>query len=463
MILVLPSLLQHGMFMDGTQYACVAQNLATGKGSFWFPHLSDSWLRNGSNRFLEHLPFTYFLQSLFFRVFGESIFTERIYCLCCLFAGAFLIDKIWKTLPINNPIFRRHSWLPILLWITCGSVFWAYSNNMLEITVSVFVLASVNFMLQTIYTQAWKYIYVTLAGTFVFLACLSKGLPGLFPLVGFIIFSLVSKLLSFKRALAYTLIMTLVPLTIFSFLYNFSSDAHESLLFYFKHRLLNRISNEPLVENRFTILFWVITDMLIPLLVLTLMVFYFRIKKINTGLVVEKRGLILSFLLLGFAGVAPLTLTLVQRAVYFVPALPFFALGISLYLAPGLEEIKERMGPLKNYKKLRLAVVALLFSILIGCSFLFGKISRDEELITDVWKICDHLPAGENVVVPNGVYEEWYTQFYLLRYGKIVLWPDSNTNARFYLARKQPTATAPPGFKPIKIQLTNFELYEKSE
>ena len=70
--LVLPNLVQHGMFMDGTQYAIVAKNLAEGKGSFWFPYLSSSWEKQGQNFFLEHPPLIYFLQSFFFKICNGS-------------------------------------------------------------------------------------------------------------------------------------------------------------------------------------------------------------------------------------------------------------------------------------------------------------------------------------------------------------------------------------------------------
>ena len=51
-IAILPSLVQDGMFIDGTQYAVVSKNLANGLGTFWFPHISQNWNIMGSNVFL---------------------------------------------------------------------------------------------------------------------------------------------------------------------------------------------------------------------------------------------------------------------------------------------------------------------------------------------------------------------------------------------------------------------------
>src|SRR5688572_2071285 len=84
LVLVLPVLLQDGMFMDGVQYACVSRNLANGDGTFWFPWLHDSWVKADSPYFMEHPPLVYGIQSIFFRVLGDTMYTERIYSLFTL-------------------------------------------------------------------------------------------------------------------------------------------------------------------------------------------------------------------------------------------------------------------------------------------------------------------------------------------------------------------------------------------
>ena len=78
-ILIVPTLIQDGMFLDGQQYACVAKNLAHGLGTFWQPFVSATWMKSGSNSFLEHPPLVYGIQSLFFMLFGDSMYVERLY------------------------------------------------------------------------------------------------------------------------------------------------------------------------------------------------------------------------------------------------------------------------------------------------------------------------------------------------------------------------------------------------
>ena len=45
LLVMLPSLLSDGMFMDGLLYAAIAKNLAHGLGTFWSPHLSGGLFR----------------------------------------------------------------------------------------------------------------------------------------------------------------------------------------------------------------------------------------------------------------------------------------------------------------------------------------------------------------------------------------------------------------------------------
>ena len=75
--LLLPFFTQKGMHLDGTIYAGISRNLANGIGTFWNPQLSQTYF----SQFHEHPPFALWLQSLFFRVFGDSYITEKLYCL----------------------------------------------------------------------------------------------------------------------------------------------------------------------------------------------------------------------------------------------------------------------------------------------------------------------------------------------------------------------------------------------
>lgn len=431
--LVLPSLVQHGMFMDGTQYATVSMNYAQGKGSFWFPFLSSTWEKQGQNPFLEHPPLVYFLQSFFFKLFGNGFLAERVYCFVCLLLGACFIRLIWRFIFKDDQKLKDHWWLPILLWIIIPSVFWSYINNMHENTVSVFVLASVYLCLRSLWSSSSVF-YVLGAAVCIFLGSFCKGLPALFPVCTFICFKLCFKNITWKRVLSNTLVLLGVPCLMYFVLIKINSDAARSLEFYFKERLLYRIDNNHEVENRLVILFWLLTDLVVPagLLVIFALIMKWNRKKLTKPLKSnDRRSMIFFFGLIGLCGVLPLSFTHVQRAVYFVPALPFLSIMLSIIFIDDISVQISRINTSTLRYKLFLGFVSFACIIVIGYSaMVFGKISRDEEILNDVQKIAKVV--GDNVLIHSSydIYTEWGFQFYLLRYHQIAL--DHNLKDQSY-------------------------------
>ena len=138
--LIIPLLVQDGMFMDGVLYTAVAKNQAEGFGSFWYPIFADTWNKHGVHTFHEHPPLVFGIQSLFFKIFGTSIYVERFYSLLSAIITAWLIHINWKALFQNQKHLIKFSWLPILFWIIIPICFWSFQNNMQENTMGIFTL-----------------------------------------------------------------------------------------------------------------------------------------------------------------------------------------------------------------------------------------------------------------------------------------------------------------------------------
>src|SRR5262249_33680561 len=131
---LLPRLAHRGMFLDGITYASISRNLAQGRGRFWEPFYTATIYP----AFHEHPPLVFFLQSLWFRVFGDRWFVERLYCATVGIASAALIAATWRTVREESAA-RNDEWLPILLWMSAPVVSWAIVGNMLEATLAMFV------------------------------------------------------------------------------------------------------------------------------------------------------------------------------------------------------------------------------------------------------------------------------------------------------------------------------------
>ena len=78
LLMIAPYLLSHGMFMDGMIYATVSNNLANDYGSYWDLSFSDTIL----HQFREHPPLAFWIQSWWYRLFGDSYIIEKVYSAC---------------------------------------------------------------------------------------------------------------------------------------------------------------------------------------------------------------------------------------------------------------------------------------------------------------------------------------------------------------------------------------------
>ncbi|MDA3911828.1 MAG: glycosyltransferase family 39 protein [Bacteroidales bacterium] len=446
--LIVPTLIREGMFMDGQQYACVAKNLANGKGSFWFPILSDTWWKAGSANFMEHPPLVYGLQSILFKLFDNSIYSERIYSFLTAIFHFLLITKIWKTIYKS----KKYAWYPVLILLSMPVVSWSFQNNIMENTMSVFTLTAILFLLKSLTQKKYIYIFSAAAGLSVFFAFLSKGAPALFPFGAGIIYLLIFRQKNLKQFITSQIIFFLIPITIFFILLSFPVPA-ESLLFYLKERLLYRISNEPTVGNRLFIILNLIQQLAIPLLIVLLLLIFRKIH-INQ---IEKRYVIF-FTLIGLSASLPLLLTSVQRSFYLTPSLPFFAIALGILSKNAIMDLTQRI----KQKRIITITGAILLCLSITLSVVsIGKYSRDKDMILDVKAMGEIISSNSTICISDDIYNEWNLQMYLIRYNDISVKPGC-TDEPYLLVRKTPKQDIPVEFERTKLNLLNYELFKKS-
>jgi len=411
-------LFQDGMFMDGVQYAAVSCNLARGVGSFWFPVFSENSIA-GLDTFHEHPPLVFFLQSIFFKIFGlHNIYSERIYCLVMLLLTGFFIVKIWQKVFNDDAEIQKLFWLPILLWLIIPVVFWSYAHNIQENTMGFFTTAAVYFFLlavnaRNVFTGIHFY-----TGVFcVACAMLSKGIPGLFPLVFFAFHFLVYRKNSFSLSFAVSVVMIVVLAAAFWAIL-LIPDAKASLSIWFFDRMLYRIENNPVVENHFKILFNLFAEQLPAL--------FFCASIISLGwfrkfpLQFNKKHFWF-FFLLGCAGSLPLLLTLVQRTFYFTPALPFFALALAVIIAPSTNYFSEKLFLNKKLWHSTFVLAAIIFLTgVIFTVYYAGKPKRSPEMLYDVYSIGKQIPENTTVCVSGELmWNNWAFRCYMMRYNSI--------------------------------------------
>jgi 4-amino-4-deoxy-L-arabinose transferase-like glycosyltransferase len=455
-ILLLPRLIQDGMFNDGMNYATIAHNLSNGIGSFWFP----CYTKTVFTFYQQQPPLTFGIMSLFYDLFGSSMYVERFYSFLTACISAYIIVLIWRQMFRNNIELKRFSWLPVLFWIIIPVCFWSYSANMEENTMGIFVLLSVLFTIKGF--DYSKYLYLVFAGISLFLAALCKGFPGLFPIVLPFLYYIINKNISLKKTLLYTITLITVPFVIY-FLILQNSQIYLSLTTYLDERVFNSIKNVSTYDNRFYIIIALLKN-LSPLIVIALLLkFIFRNKDDNSMNFNDNNKLAIIFILLAFAGTLPLMITMEQKQYYFVAALPYYGLGFAAFLIPIVSSLIGKIDiNKKSFKIFRIISVALLIFALIYSASFYGKTGRDKEQLHDVYLIGKVLPKGITINTSETIYPDWSMHNYFMRYYFISLVVSDKEND-YYLIEKNDSADSLTNYSKVDIPTVKYDLYFKQK
>lgn len=451
-------LIQDGMFMDAMLYTSVAKNLGNGIGTFWFPKFSEYGLA-GLYTFHEHPPLTFGIQSLFYKVLGNSMYTERIYTfLACLFT-AFLIHETWK-LVTKNQLSSNISWLPIFFWIIIPVCFWSYQNNMQENTMGIFTLLAVYFSVKGMLTKEKIIFNTILSGIFIFCASLCKGVPGLFPLgvIGF--YWLVFRDFSFGKAFIYTLLLIAVPVAIYSLLM-LHPVANESLTTYVQLRLMKRVEAAHTVDSHFWVVGRLFSELLPVIIPVIIFLVIFRIKKISQTHFSNHNKLVILFCLIGASGSLALMLTKVQKGFYFVHSLPFWAIGLSLFIAPGIALLVYKINTKSaGFKAFKVVSALLLVTSLIVVSMQKGKTSRNADILHDVYLFGEIIPSHSTINMSEEMQDSWDLQCYLIRYFNISI-DQSNNQREYYIIEKNLDFPRPNTYEKLPLETERYYLYKR--
>ena len=453
--LTLPVLIQDGMFLDGVYYSCIAHNLSQGIGDFWFAIYS----RMGQvsyAAFHEQPPLVFGIEALCYKLLGDSIYTERIYTFMTMVAAAWLIHKLWQELFKADARLAPLSWLPILLWITMPICFWSYRNNMCENTMAVFALAAVWFLYRYIHYNNWW--YVCIAAILIVAASLSKGPPGLFPIATIAIAATIGGLIPIPRAIYATCVLILIVVLCFMAILSLPHAA-DSLYIYFFKRLLGRVQAEPTVGSHWVTLVYIAQELITSVILLAIVAILRKKRKKDWNAPTPHQSA-WQLIVIGAAGTLPLMLTLVQKAFYMVAAMPYFAMGIAMWLAPavhtGMEDYLSSRTPQRILRYI--GTVALLFSIAMTAA-MYGKTSRDTDVLHDVYTMGKVIGKHQSVMGYHNVCYDLVLENYLVRNFNIEI---VLTDTPQYFIWAKNTEPAPPApYQKVNLPLVKYELYKR--
>ncbi len=439
------------MFMDGLIYSTIARNLSLGDGTFWDLKFTNTLYPH----FHEHPPLAMGMHSLIFKIFGYSWFSDKIYSVIIFALSGIIIRKIWLKLSGD----KKNAWLPLFFWVITPVIFWSISNNLLENTLTVFILLSFYSLLQ--FNEKENYVYLLFAGVMLFLGFLSKGFVAFYPLSFFLIYWILFRNTKFYLMMFRTFIFLSGIILPFLLLFLFSNSAFQAIQSYIETQVVKSLENVQTVESRFFIVKRLLSE-LIPILLIFVIIYisvYRTIgKKFNRGQV----KVFLFFFLIGLTGVLPIMISLKQSGFYILSTYPFFALGFAFLLQERVRDIVIRFEKSeKNFLRFKNFAV-LFFSISILYVFYFSsKYGNDVDKVSDLEKIQNYIPRETIIGILPEMYIDWSLHAYYYRYKSISLKPVSDLNTKFILINFKdfPNFNPPDNFFRVKMETLSYHLY----
>lgn len=450
LIVISPALFTHGMFMDGMIYASVAKNMSVGLGTFWQPFFTETH----SPEFYGHPPLAMGIVSLFYKIFGDAFFIEKIYSTLCWIFVAIGLVKIWRHFEL------KQAWLPVLVLMTISRIYWAATNNMLENTLAVFIIFALLFYLKSEKNR----IYLLLSGLFLALGFLSKGPVGLFIWCFPFFYQLIYKKQNFIRAFWSSfllMVLTILPLVL---LYSFSNAALNHLINYYEIQISNSIASVETVGSRWYIIGYLLGEITFPLSFSAVLFLIWRIKKINNPIENSNLRLFVVLIITALLGVIPIMISLKQSGFYILPVFPFFALAFSFLFYKQINSWIEKITLTKTKSKIRIfraiSFITLVFAFGMNC-LNFGKIHRDFEKIHDMHLVAEKIGDGQRIKIDESMRNDWGLLAYYQRYYGICLAYDRKSYEEFRIINgKLTTVTSNSNLEKITSGTLVYHLYQ---
>lgn len=444
------SMFTDGMFMDGLWYAVISRNLAEGIGSFWDLYFTQTVYPH----FHEHPPLAFGMQSIFFRMFGNSILTERFYSFFTFVFTGLIMVLLWNKTTLKK--YRSLDWLPLFFFVITPLIIWCVSNNLLENTMMIFTSLSVLFIILSLSKNRW--LNLLLAGVMLYLGFLTKGPVALFPLSLPLWIYIINHDISFKRVIIDTTVVVIGLLTPFLVVYLIEPASIESLLTYFNHQVVGSLKNARSVDSRLYIIENLLNN-LIPIGILMLIVFLLTVKsKVKN----QRSKWTYVFLALGLSGVIPIMVSMKQSSFYMLASFPFIIIALAEMIAPRVYFFTNRI----NYKSVRYKRFnwfSYLFLILciVVTALQSNRIDRDKETVEDVYAIIEIVPENTILSIQSEMANDWSLHGYFYRHAHISLDYEQKFNAQYIIVQKGYSGDLLSEYEIIPMELNQFDLYKK--
>lgn len=449
-------LLRWGIHGDGIEYASVARNMAEGWGTFWRPYLEDAI----HPVFHEHPPLVFWIQSLFFRLFGEGIHLEAFYGFFAGIATLLCTALIWRRVRRDFKLESAGVWWPILLLMLLPMFTYLSQVNRIVYTFTIIAVLATFFSYLSIKSAKHLIIFSLLSGTLIYLGFIAKGPVAFFtfatPALGW---------LPLRVKFSRVVIATLLALATFALLFAATSYIYpESLQFWKKFWQAQVIASLTGARDSGDTR-WYIPERWAAEMVVAVMVagFFMFITKTPLRQIRFTRQSMF-FLLVALSASLPFAVSPRQHARYIFQSFPLYVLALAFCTDAIAVRLESKLSRSRMARR-AFKAAAILFCCIGAVNMFYhkGNITRRHAFYRDFYEQKIELPERITVSVCSQemIMGDWLFAD-MQRFYKVSL--SAEKGHEYLIIDKNLECQVPPDYQKVHQQPTEkYELYRRKK
>ena len=449
-------LMRLGIHGDGVEYAAVAMNMADGVGTFWKPYLDDYI----HPVFHEHPPLVFWIQSHFFKIFGDGPYLESFY--------GFLVGLIilgcmawfWRRFRQDFQLPQIGGWWPALLIVPLPIFTYMMQTNRLAGTYTILAVLPAFAAYRSAVGQKHTAVFSLLAGILVYLGFIAKG-----PVAFFAFAVPAGAWLTLNSKLSRAAVSTLLALVAFAAVFAATIYLFPDSADFWRGFWQNQVAASLKSERAAGDTHWYLVErwaaeMAVPVLVAGV---FMAVTRVSLRQIRFNRPAGF-FLFIALAASLPFLISTRQHNRYIFHSYPFYVLCLA-FLSDQIAAKLEMILDAKSRWRIGFAVTAVVFFAVAFGSMLYKKDhnKKREPFYHDIYRQKIQFPPRITIsACPRDmIFEDWLFAD-MMRFYRISLTHKKAKKYQYLLIAKDSGCKVPGGYQRINREPTlKYILYKK--
>jgi len=449
-------LMRLGIHGDGLEYATVARNMADGLGTFWKPYLEDFI----HPVFHEHPPLVFWIQSLFFRLFGDGPYLENFYgCLAGLITLA-CMAWFWQQVRRDVGLSPIGNWWPLLLMVPMPLFTYTLQTNRIVVTYIIFAILPTFAAYRSVTAPKHTVLFSLMSGVLIYLGFIAKGPVAFFSFAVPAIAWLTLKSKLSRAALCTIVAMAAFTTVLFAVSYWFP-DSKEFWKGFWNAQVMASLKSQraPGDTHWYLVERWA-AEMAVPVFIAAVLMALTRVPLRE----IQFNRQAWFFLLIGLASSLPFLTSMRQHNRYIFHSYPFYVLSLAFATGSIAARIEALLSTRSKIKK-NVGVIAGVFFVAAFTSMLVGKghVRGREPFFYDIYLQKIELPQRTTIsVCPQAMILNDWLFADMMRFYKNSLTPAMGQE--YLIIAKDSGCSVSPGYQEInRPPRIKYILYRKNK